>query len=202
MIARPTSVVAAAGTTIRSAPRIGISFNHLEKCFRAVLRAGGCAAPAPATPEHFPASLEESKDALVRPAGQGPWTRLRENDAAAIDPLELSLAGPPGIVVAGTSAPAAAADVAAPVPSATNAEAALVEQVVRRIVWGGDRRRGVARIDLGGEHTGTSIWVSGGDRELEIEFVLGQGVGGNELAERLVARLESRGIAVVRCDVR
>jgi len=86
--------------------------------------------------------------------------------------------------------------------AAASIDVALVEQIVRRVVWGGDRRRGVARIDLDGALSGTSIHLRGEGRELELELSLGPGADGTALAERLLERLRARGIAIARWDVR
>jgi hypothetical protein len=81
-------------------------------------------------------------------------------------------------------------------------EPALVEQVVRRLVIGGDRRRGVARMDLDGEYAGTVVWVRGEGRAVELEVVLGPGLSENGLPERLLARLRARGLDVSSVEVR
>lgn len=71
-----------------------------------------------------------------------------------------------------------------------------MEQLVRRIVWGGDRRRGVARIELDGDFAGTTIWVRGEGRALALEVTWGPGIEGEALTERLLARLRARGLEV------
>lgn len=101
-----------------------------------------------------------------------------------IDPLELSLARPLGISPRDPSKlPTAATDAAA---------VAAIERVVERLSFGGDRRTGVARIELGGVWTGTVLVVRASGREVRLELA-----GGPEaaaLAERLAARLRSRGL--------
>jgi hypothetical protein len=82
------------------------------------------------------------------------------------------------------------------------AEIAVLEEVVRRISWGGDRRSGVARIELGGAHQGTAILVRGAGREVALSIELGQGDDAGALPERLVARLRARGLAVTELEVR
>ncbi len=81
-------------------------------------------------------------------------------------------------------------------------EVAVLEEVVRRIAWGGDRRAGVARIELGGVHLGTAIVVRGSGREVSLSIELGQGIDAGELPERLVARLEARGLRVTELELR
>ena len=115
-----------------------------------------------------------------------------------LDPLGRSLAAPvlPSIVPSGSS-PAGM-----PLSSPCAPDVAMVEEVVRRIAWGGDRRAGVARIELGGAHLGTAIVVRGSGREVALSIELGLGVNAGALPERLVARLKARGLAVTELEVR
>ena len=169
---------------------------------RSALRPDGNDARVRPTVGSYAAGSEFAGEHPKRPSGQE--TSLpAEQDGARLEPLELSLAGRPGAV------PIVAGDPASPamtggrsVPSVPTVEAALVEQVVRRVVWGGDRRRGVARIELDGALAGTSIWLRGEGRALEVELVLGPGLEDQGLAERLLGRLRTRGIEVARCEVR
>jgi hypothetical protein len=64
------------------------------------------------------------------------------------------------------------------------------------VLWGGDRRRGVARIELDGDFAGTTIWIRGEGRALELDVTLGPGLEGSGLTERLIGRLRARGLAV------
>ena len=121
--------------------------------------------------------------------------------ADVLDPLVRSLAafplasGPAAVAPNGSSPAGATAT-----PSV--ADVAVVEEVVRRIAWGGDRRVGIARIELGGAHSGTAIVVRGSGRELSLSIELGRGADAGALPERLVARLQARGLAVTSLEVR
>jgi hypothetical protein len=155
------------------------------------------APPLPAPPAR---ALDFATDLDKRPTGQPNWASS-ERDSSKVEPLELALSRPPGAL------PVSAAEISASAAggrssTAASVDAALVEQIVRRVVWGGDRRRGVARIDLDGALSGTSIHLRGEGRELELELELGPGVEGTALAERLLERLRARGIAIARWDVR
>jgi hypothetical protein len=77
-----------------------------------------------------------------------------------------------------------------------------VEEAVRRIAWGGDRRRGVARIELGGEHLGTTVVVQGEGREVSLSIELAPGRDAGSLPERLAERLRARGLSLRDVDVR
>jgi len=81
-------------------------------------------------------------------------------------------------------------------------EPVLIEQVVRRLLIGGDRRRGVARIDLDGEYAGTTVWVRGEGRAVELEVILGPNLSADGLPERLLGRLRARGLEVASLEVR
>jgi hypothetical protein len=81
-------------------------------------------------------------------------------------------------------------------------ESALIAEVVRRVAWGGDRRRGVARLELGGALAGTCITVEGEGREVSLDIVLGPGQELGELPARLAARFAARGITLRSFEVR
>jgi hypothetical protein len=90
---------------------------------------------------------------------------------------------------------------AQPLVAAPGAVAITLEDAVRRVAWGGDRRRGVARIELGGEYEGTAIVVRGEGREVALRVELPSGAALRGLPERLVERLEARGLRVVELEV-
>ena len=81
-------------------------------------------------------------------------------------------------------------------------ELAAVEEAVRRVAWGGDRRSGVARIELGGAHLGTAIVVRGAGRAVALSIELGSGSDSRSLPALLVERLKARGLAVTDVEVR
>jgi hypothetical protein len=81
-------------------------------------------------------------------------------------------------------------------------ETVLLESIVKRVSWGGDRRRGVARLELDGAYAGTTLWVRGEGSALEIEIRLGAGLDSIDLPERLLGRLRARGLEVSAVDVR
>jgi hypothetical protein len=104
-----------------------------------------------------------------------------------IDPLELSLARPLGFSPRDPVKPAA--------PMADALTVAWIERAVERLSFGGDRRTGIARIELGGSWTGTVLVVRASGREVRLELELAGRPGGAALAERLAARLRERGLA-------
>lgn len=129
--------------------------------------------------------------------GFGPFSRdgtspeRVEGDApsALVDALELSLSRPP--------VTAARAEVARSPNGAIDAvHVAALERIVERLSFGSDRRAAMARLELGGIWAGAVLVVraSGRDVELQLECAGGH-VAQRELAERLAARLRSRGFA-------
>jgi hypothetical protein len=119
--------------------------------------------------------------------------------APPVDPLAMSLAcvsGPPLVAV----------EPAASNPSVTAAggalDAVLASEVLQRVAWGGDRRRGVARLELGGDLAGAVVVVRGEGREVALELTLPRGGTAGELPERLAARLAARGLVVRELVVR
>jgi hypothetical protein len=113
--------------------------------------------------------------------------------APLLDPLAMSLAcvgGGPVATAEAVAAPAAAT----PVSGAF--DVVLAAEVLQRVAWGGDRRRGVARLELGGELAGAVVVVRGEGREVTLELTLPAGRSAGELPERLAARLAARGLVV------
>jgi hypothetical protein len=101
------------------------------------------------------------------------------------DPLALFTA--PSSVAQGASLPTSAP---AQVPEP------LVAEIVRSIAWGGDRRRGSARLTLGGRFDGAAIRIDASDGRLEVELQAPPGVDAAELLKRLGERLHARGLVV------
>jgi hypothetical protein len=98
---------------------------------------------------------------------------------------------------------AAQRDVAAgaPVPTAVLEE--IVPRLVRRIAWGGDGRRGTARIELGsGALADATLLVETNGGDVRVELVVPAGVAVEPLRARLKARLEARGLRVGELVVR
>ncbi|MDF2697361.1 MAG: hypothetical protein K0S65_5744 [Labilithrix sp.] len=70
----------------------------------------------------------------------------------------------------------------------------LLPQLVKRIAWAGDRRRGSVQLELGaGQHAGTTITVHADDGRVRVEV---DGAGANELRSRIRTRLERHGLDV------
>jgi hypothetical protein len=120
-----------------------------------------------------------------------------------VDPLELTLAQPPNPHHASTPALHELYETSGRTTErGQSIETALVQEVVRRVSWGGDRRRGVARIELDGAFSGTTIWVRGEGRSVELEVSFGRGLESDGLTDRLLRRLRARGLDVTELEVR
>jgi hypothetical protein len=109
-----------------------------------------------------------------------------------LDPLSRSLSqplrAPPAPVLAGP----------APPPELEQ----LLRDLVRRAAWGGDRRRGTARIELAaGELAGATLLVEADANDLRIDLELPAGVAAEPWRERLATRLRQRGFAVRELNV-
>jgi hypothetical protein len=102
--------------------------------------------------------------------------------------------------------PAAAPELVVAQASVTAAggalDAVLAAEVLQRVAWGGDRRRGVARLELGGDLAGAVVGVRGEGREVALELTLPAGRSASDLPERLGARLAARGLVVRELVVR
>jgi hypothetical protein len=111
---------------------------------------------------------------------------------AVLDPLTLALALPaaPGRMAAAELTPRA---------DFANA----VEELVRRIAWGGDRSSGTARIEFGsGRYRGGIILVHAEGRDVTVELELPSGADGAELGARLRTRLEEKGLSLTEVRIR
>jgi hypothetical protein len=70
----------------------------------------------------------------------------------------------------------------------------LLPQLVRRIAWAGDRRRGTVHMELGaGRHAGSTVTVHADAGRVRVEV---QGAEADDLRSRIQARLERQGIDV------
>jgi hypothetical protein len=79
----------------------------------------------------------------------------------------------------------------------------LFQKLVRKIAWGGDGRRGGARIELGsGELAGAVIEVQARDGNVEVDIQLPRGIAAGDWQERLERRFAKRGLRVEALRVR
>lgn len=119
-----------------------------------------------------------------------------ERAAAPFDPLD-----PAARQAAQLAPPAAAAPQAAAVaaqeeiaPRARVSMEELLPQLVKRIAWAGDRRRGSVQLELGaGRHAGTTVTVHADAGRVRVEL---DGAGADALRERIRTRLVRQGLDV------
>jgi hypothetical protein len=140
----------------------------------------------PKTARRADAADSDLETAATREVGEQP-----AHDRPALDPLELALSRPtlPGLAVP--------APFVESVPRATAWVDPMVAEIVQSLAWGGDRRRGAARIELSGKKLGgASVVVHAEDGELTLELTAPAHVNALELGERLKERLERRGFAI------
>lgn len=96
------------------------------------------------------------------------------------------------------AAPAAAREVdAAPTTAARVSMEELLPQLVRRIAWAADRKRGTVQLELGaGRHEGTTVTVHADGGRVRIELGGKDADGVADLRSRIDARLRRQGIDV------
>ena len=72
----------------------------------------------------------------------------------------------------------------------------LLTGLARRVAWGGDRRKGSARIELSeGALAGATLIVHAEQRSVSVDVELPAGTGAQGWEARLVERLEARGFS-------
>ena len=112
----------------------------------------------------------------------------------ALDPLLCQLAvnsGPSSFVQ--TNPAACAAPSALPVPEDLQN---LLTGLSRRAAWGGDRRKGSARIELSeGALAGATLVVHAEQRSVSVELELPSGMAASGWQQRIAERLEARGFS-------
>ena len=156
----------------------------------------------PVTGPEFEGALQSTPSAAVLPPHErhrpGP-ERFTEPDLpaaldAVLDPLLCQMAVQPGITpavelpLAGTGAPAA-------LPLHEDLQN-LLTGLARRVAWGGDRRKGSARIELGeGALAGATLVVHAEEREVRVDIELPAGAGSGGWPARIAERLEARGFS-------
>lgn len=160
--------------------------------------------PARTSPEGSGAATKHPDRRSEHPAKEAAKVeeRLGEEDLLSREGrLTAALAPPPWIapspIVAVVAPPVAAPPVAA---LATNGKASLEELFgagVRRVAWGGDARKGTARVEMGdGALDGAVVTVHAEGRSVRIEVAGAEGERSSTWAERVRARLEARGLEV------
>jgi len=201
----PPNAVRAAGST--GAPSINKSqpFNRLSAEFKSLIAALRGAPGAPSGRSADAAAALLGPGQLDVPAAGALGRRPPGGEPGLVgevlDPLCRSLAAALGPSLLAPEAPSAVRPSASGPGSLGVAELAAVEEAVRRVARGGDRRAGVARIELGGAHVGTSIVVRGTGRTVALSIEVGRGTDAGSLPERLVERLRARGLAVTDVEV-
>jgi hypothetical protein len=79
----------------------------------------------------------------------------------------------------------------------------LVSQLVKRIGWSGDGRRGTVRLEVGrGDLAGATLLVEADAGGVDVDVELPAGVSADAYGARLRQRLEARGLTVRSLNVR
>jgi len=154
-----------------------------------------------ARPVHSQGSQSGLAVPVVQPHAQGrrgapglPDSEAKAIPEVVVDPLVCQLAMNQCLGVSVQSN--LAAPVAAALPLREDLQNLLVG-LARRIAWGGDRRKGTARIELsGGALAGATLVVHTEQRSVEVELELPQGMAAWGWQQRISERLEARGFSV------
>jgi hypothetical protein len=127
---------------------------------------------------------------------------VREGEGV-LDPMERHAAqlAPPGFVVAAAVAPVAAVD-AVPALRAASLET-LLPVLVRRIAWSAEGRdRGLVRMEIGaGELRGAVLLVQADAGEVTIHASVPAGTDRQAWREKLLRRLDARGVRVTSLEI-
>jgi hypothetical protein len=131
-----------------------------------------------------PGSISEDDDA---PSAESP--------RAALDPLLCQMAFHPGITLGLAEAQGAQAATFAPVFREDLQN--LINGLARRVAWGGDRRKGSARIELSeGALAGATLTVHTDQRHVRVELDLPSGGSlASDWQQRILDRLAKRGFS-------
>lgn len=79
----------------------------------------------------------------------------------------------------------------------------MMTKLVRKVAWGGDGRRGTARLELGaGDLAGATIVVQSDHGALSVDVELPPGAPADVWRERLEKRFKGRGFDLVELNVR
>ena len=140
------------------------------------MRPAASTRPAPVA-EPLPRAVVESEPGALAPA-------------QPLDPMLAALAAPMSRV--------AEAPVPVPVPGANPLPDDLaLERIVKRLSWGGNGKRGSARIELGaGSLAGATLLVHAEGREVTIEVEGADPSAVEALARRISHRLDQKGLSL------
>ncbi len=207
-VSPPTALDPATRTASRSTPDTLTRITP-SPVFRSLLRGslgGPNSARRPVAHPGRPGVVQTDREP---PATRHPSHPRRDEDAASeprpnagkdgvLDPLWCQMACQmlvhPGITPA--VVPAAPSLASATLPLREDLQN-LLSGLARRVAWGGDRRKGTARIELSeGALAGATLVVHAEQRSVSVEIELPDGSNaGQGLQQRILDRLEGRGFA-------
>jgi len=201
----PARAVDPANRTVNRAAPDNVNRITLSPLFRSLLQ--GCfpkvnLAHGPGAAQAHPIGAQTDREApgtrhlshLRRDENEGSGARPEFATERFLDPLWCQFAVHPGItpqVVAAQPSPAPAT-----LPLREDLQN-LLTGLARRVAWGGDRRKGSARIELSeGVLAGATLVVHAEQRSVSVEIELPRGnSAGQGLQQRILDRLEGRGFA-------
>lgn len=164
------------------------------------------AIPSRAPPPQSPAKSDAPKNDAVE-ARADPLPRDEDDEEGLLHastrhaahlapPFSLGEGQPGGVNAIAATAPTREID-AAPATAARVSMEDLLPQLVRRIAWAGDRKRGTMQLELGaGRHEGTTVTVHADGGRVRIELGGKDADRVADLRARIDARLRRQGIDV------
>jgi hypothetical protein len=204
----PPNRVDPAARTVSQAPTTSPNRTAISSSFRGLLRdpRGGvnwAHGPAvghhlwshPETPVRSPPAAGHGRARRDEEEGSFGHSRGRQGPHAPLDPMLCQIAAQAGITPGVGGAPGA------PVPSAAlplrEDLQNLIAGLARRVAWGGDRRKGSARIELSeGALAGATLVVHTEQRAVTVELELPAGAPlAGDWQQRILERLEGRGFS-------
>jgi hypothetical protein len=129
-------------------------------------------------------------------------TKRHVHEDGDVDPMARQTAqlAPPPAPASGTGTSPTAEQATEPRARASLEE--LIPQLVKRIAWSGDARRGVVRMELGsGDLAGSTLLVSADNGRVSVQVHAPPGTDTAAWQRRLTARLSDRGLAVESVEV-
>jgi hypothetical protein len=171
-----------------------------DELLPALDEAGPAGRSALGCPKRSPSALLEKPHG--RPGDDDPLDPFARHAAHLAPPLALSHAAPPaGMPAAPITSASPSARTLADGAARTSLED-LLPQLVRRVAWSGDGRRGAVRLELGvGALAGATLLVQSDGGQVRVQLSAPPGLDVDAWRIRIAERLASRELSVDAVDV-
>ena len=185
-----------------AAPKVPVSASGRSAFAKALGTLPKPAPPLPPLPRKTPAvqaGAHEEPKAVAKNERRKDEEKGEKGARDEIDPLDpatrrAAMLAPPMSAPVAPQAPLASPVVDGPPPAARLSLEEIMPQLVKRIAWAGDKRKGSVRLELGaGAYAGSTITVHADDGRVRLEVA---GADAERLREKLDARLRRHGLTV------